>query len=59
VDVGALRKRVSLLDARSKMWTMVYWLVDQLTPGGAFAFNTNTANPSVNGLNAFTLVLSH
>ena len=23
------------------MWTMAYWLVDQLTPGGAFSFNTN------------------
>ena len=22
------------------MWTMAYWLVDQLTPGGAFSFNT-------------------
>src|SRR6478672_13724986 len=23
------------------MWTMAYWLVDQLTPGGAFSYNTN------------------
>jgi hypothetical protein len=25
------------------MWTLAYWLVDRLTPGGAFSFNTNGA----------------
>ena len=35
------------------MWTMAYWLVDQLTPGGAFSFNTNTGKQSMNGFNAF------
>src|SRR5207244_8406713 len=35
------------------MWTMAYWLVDQLTPGGAFAFNTNTEKQSMKGFNAF------
>jgi hypothetical protein len=35
------------------MWTMAYWLVDQLTPGGAFAFNTNAGKQSMNGFNAF------
>jgi Ion channel len=35
------------------MWTMAYWLVDQLTPGGAFAFNTNTGKESMKGFNAF------
>src|SRR5581483_5746543 len=35
------------------MWTMAYWLVDQLTPGGAFAFSTNIGKPSMNGFNAF------
>ncbi len=35
------------------MWTMAYWLVDQLTPGGAFAFNTNTGKQSMKGFNAF------
>jgi hypothetical protein len=34
------------------MWTMAYWLVDQLTPG-AFAFNTNTGKQSMKGFNAF------
>src|SRR6266513_2603408 len=35
------------------MWTMAYWLVDQLTPGGAFSFNTNTGTRSINGFNGF------
>jgi hypothetical protein len=35
------------------MWTMAYWLVDQLTPGGAFSFNTNAGRQSMNGFNAF------
>ena len=35
------------------MWTMAYWLVDQLTPGGAFAFTTNTGKQSMKGFNAF------
>ena len=35
------------------MWTMAYWLVDQLTPGGAFSFNTNAGPRSINGFNAF------
>jgi len=35
------------------MWTMAYWLVDQLTPEGAFSFNTNAGSHSMNGFNAF------
>ena len=35
------------------VWTMAYWLVDQLTPGGAFSFNTNAGTQSMNGFNAF------
>jgi hypothetical protein len=35
------------------MWTIAYWLVDQLTPGGAFSFNTNAGTQSMNGFNAF------
>ena len=34
------------------MWTVAYWLVDQITPG-AFAFNTNGGRQSMNGFNAF------
>jgi len=35
------------------MWTMAYWLVDQLTPGGAFSFNTNAGPRSMNGFTGF------
>src|SRR5438876_2684284 len=35
------------------MWTMAYWLVDQLTPGGAFSFNANSGTRSMNGFNGF------
>jgi voltage-gated potassium channel len=34
---------------------MAYWLVDQLTPGGAFSFNTKTGTRSINGFNGFYL----
>ena len=34
------------------LWTVAYWLVDQLTPG-AFAFNTNEAKQSMRAFNAF------
>jgi hypothetical protein len=35
------------------MWTVAYWLVDQLTPGGAFSFNTNRGAQSMNGFTGF------
>ena len=35
------------------MWTVAYWLVAQLTPGGAFAFNTNAGKQSMSGFDAF------
>jgi hypothetical protein len=35
------------------MWTIAYWLVDQLTPGGAFSFNTNAGTHSMNGFTGF------
>jgi len=35
------------------MWTMAYWLVDQLTPGGAFSYNTNAETRSMNGFTGF------
>jgi voltage-gated potassium channel len=34
-------------------WTVAYWLVDQLTPGGAFSFNTNRGAQSINGFTGF------
>jgi hypothetical protein len=35
------------------IWTLAYWLVDRLTPGGAFSFNTNTGERSINGFTGF------
>jgi voltage-gated potassium channel len=35
------------------MWTNAYWLVDQLTPGGAFSFNTERGVHSMNGSTGF------
>jgi hypothetical protein len=35
------------------MWTVAYWLVDQLTPGGAFSFNNNRGAQSMNGFTGF------
>jgi len=35
------------------MWTIAYWLVDQLTPGGAFSYNTNAGTHSMNGFTGF------
>jgi hypothetical protein len=35
------------------MWTVAYWLVDQVTPGGAFSFNTGRGAQSMNGFTGF------
>jgi hypothetical protein len=35
------------------MWTVAYWLVDQLTPGGAFSLNTSRGTQSMNGFTGF------
>ena len=35
------------------MWAMAYWLVDRLTPGGAFSFNTNAGARSIDGFTGF------
>ena len=35
------------------MWTVAYWLVDQVTPGGAFSFNTERGAHSMNGFPGF------
>src|SRR3989442_3629664 len=39
------------------MWTMAYWLVDQLTPGGVFSFNTNAWSRSMYGFTCFSFWL--
>ena len=35
------------------VWTVAYWLVDQVTPGGAFSFNTQHGGQSMNGFTGF------
>jgi hypothetical protein len=35
------------------MWAIAYWLVDRLTPGGAFSFNTNASPRSIEGFTGF------
>ena len=35
------------------IWTLAYWLVDRLTPGGAFSFNNSTGEHSINGFTGF------
>ena len=53
VDVEVLCASISVCLMRGLIWTMAYWLVDQLTPG-AFAFNTSTGTKeTMEGFNAF------
>jgi len=35
------------------MWTVAYWFVDQVTPGGAFSFNNQRDVHSINGFTGF------
>jgi Ion channel len=49
VTVDVLCASVSAYLMLGLMWTMAYWLVDQLTPGGAFSYNTNAGARSING----------
>jgi voltage-gated potassium channel len=53
VNVEVLCASISAYLMLGLMWTMAYWLVDQLTPGGAFSFNTNAGARSINGFNGF------
>src|SRR5216684_3825295 len=53
VTVEVLCASISAYLMLGLMWTMAYWLVDQLTPGGAFSFNTDTGEQSMKGFNAF------
>jgi voltage-gated potassium channel len=53
VNVEVLCASISAYLMLGLMWTVAYWLVDQLTPGGAFAFNTSAGQQSMNGFNAF------
>src|SRR5262245_3227429 len=35
------------------MWTVAYWFVDQVTPGGAFSFNNERGSHTMNGFTGF------
>ena len=53
VDVEVLCASISAYLMLGLIWTMAYWLVNQLTPG-AFAFNTATGTKeNMEGVNAF------
>src|SRR5438046_10139526 len=52
VNVEVLCASISAYLMLGLLWTVAYWLVDQLTPG-AFAFNTNAGKHSIRGFNAF------
>jgi hypothetical protein len=52
VNVEVLCASISAYLMLGLLWTVAYWLVDQLTPG-AFAFNGNAERPSIRGFNAF------
>jgi hypothetical protein len=52
VNVEVLCASISAYLMLGLLWTLAYWLVDQLTPG-AFAFNTNEGRQSIRGFNAF------
>src|SRR5260370_9427282 len=53
VTVQVLCASISAYLMLGLMWTMAYWLVDQLTPGGAFSFNTNAGTRSMDGFTGF------
>ena len=53
VNVDVLCASISAYLMLGLMWAMVYWLVDRLTPGGAFSFNTNAGPRSIEGFNGF------
>jgi hypothetical protein len=53
VDVDVLCASVSVYLMLGLIWTIAYWLVDEIVPG-AFAFNTTAgAKESMRGFNAF------
>jgi hypothetical protein len=53
VNADVLCASISAYLMLGLMWTLAYWLVDQLTPGGAFSFNTNGGTRSINGFSGF------
>jgi hypothetical protein len=53
VNLEVLCASISVYLMLGLIWTIAYWLVDRLTPGGAFSFNTNAGEHSINGFNGF------
>ena len=53
VTVEVLSASISAYLMLGLMWTVAYWLVDQMTPGGAFSFNTSRGVQSMNGFTGF------
>jgi hypothetical protein len=53
VNVEVLCASISAYLMLGLMWTVAYWLVDQVTPGGAFSFNTSGGVQSMNGFTGF------
>src|SRR5438445_8971691 len=52
VNVEVLCASISAYLMLGLLWTVAYWLVDQLIPG-SFAFNPNERRQSIHGFNAF------
>jgi hypothetical protein len=53
VTIEVLCASISAYLMLGLIWTIAYWLVDRLTPGGAFSYNTNAGGHSMNGFTGF------
>jgi len=53
VNVEVLCASIAAYLMLGLMWTVAYWFVDQVTPGGAFSFNTERGAHSMNGFTGF------
>jgi hypothetical protein len=53
VNVEVLCASIAAYLMLGLMWAMAYWLVDQMTPGGAFSFNTKAGPRSMKGFTGF------
>jgi len=51
VNVEVLCASIAVYLMLGLTWTVAYWLVDQVTPSGAFSFNTDRNVHSINGFN--------
>jgi Ion channel len=53
VNVEVLCASIAAYLMLGLMWTVAYWLVDQVTPGGAFSFNMERGVHSIDGFTGF------